>query len=105
LPPQLVLISDGKPTDDWKPALQALLDVPWGRRAVRQAIAIGQDADQETLRKFVDNPEKPVLRVDNAEQLVRYFRYVSTSVTATPAGKEATAVPLVSAPSTDDDAW
>jgi uncharacterized protein YegL len=104
LPPQIVLISDGKPTDDWKSALQALLEVPWGRRAIRQAIAIGQDADQETLRKFVDNPEKPVLRVDNAEQLVRYFRYVSTSVTATP-GKEAAAAPVASAPSTDDDAW
>jgi uncharacterized protein YegL len=32
LPPQIVLISDGKPTDDWKGALQALLNVPWGRR-------------------------------------------------------------------------
>jgi uncharacterized protein YegL len=105
LPPQIVLISDGKPTDDWKSALQALLEVPWGRRAIRQAIAIGQDADQETLRKFVDNPEKPVLRVDNAEQLVRYFRYISTSVTATHPGKEAAAAPVVSAPSTDDDAW
>jgi uncharacterized protein YegL len=105
LPPQLVLISDGKPTDDWKPALQALLEVPWGRRAMRQAIAIGQDADQETLRKFVDNPDKPVLRVDNAEQLVRYFRYISTSVTATPPGKPTAAVPAVSVPSTDDDVW
>lgn len=42
LPPQIVLISDGKPTDDWKGALQALFSVPWGQRAVRQAIAIGQ---------------------------------------------------------------
>jgi uncharacterized protein YegL len=103
LPPQIVLISDGKPTDDWKGALQALLNVPWGRRAVRQAIAIGQDADQETLRKFVDNPEKPVLRVDNAEQLVRYFRYVSTSVATASPGKEPVAVPAV-APQFDDDA-
>jgi uncharacterized protein YegL len=105
LPPQIVLISDGKPTDDWKGALQALLNVPWGRRAVRQAIAIGQDADQETLRKFVDNPEKPVLRVDNAEQLVRYFRYVSTSVTATPPGKEAATVPGAALPADDDSMW
>ena len=105
LPPQIVLISDGKPTDDWKGALQALLNIPWGRRAVRQAIAIGQDADQETLRKFVDNPEKPVLRVDNAEQLVRYFRYVSTSVTATPPGRDPAAVPAVAAAPIDDDAW
>jgi uncharacterized protein YegL len=105
LPPQIVLISDGKPTDDWKGALQALLNVPWGRRAVRQAIAIGQDADQETLRKFVDNPERPVLRVDNAEQLVRYFRYVSTAVTAAPPGKEPAAVPKVTLPADDDAMW
>jgi uncharacterized protein YegL len=105
LPPQIVLISDGKPTDDWRGALQALLDVPWGKRAVRQAIAIGQDADHETLRKFVDNPERPVLRVDNAEQLVRYFRYVSTSVTATPPGREAPAAPELQQQTYDDSAW
>src|ERR1700744_1502230 len=105
LPPQIVLISDGKPTDDWKGALQALLNVPWGRRAVRQAIAIGQDADQETLRKFVDNPERPVLRVDNAEQMARYFRDVSTAVHARPPAREAAAAPVMSSPSTDDDAW
>jgi len=105
LPPQIVLISDGKPTDDWKGALQALMDVPWGRRAVRQAIAIGQDADYETLRKFVDNPERPVLRADNAEQLVRYFRYVSTSVAAAPAGQEAPPAPVYTPPAPDDSAW
>lgn len=107
LPPQIVLISDGKPTDDWRGALQVLLNVPWGKRAVRQAIAIGQDADHETLRKFVDNPERPVLRVDNSEQLVRYFRYVSTSVTATPPGKEAPPPTPQAAPQPayDDSAW
>jgi uncharacterized protein YegL len=107
LPPQIVLISDGKPTDDWEGGLQALLDVPWGRRAVRQAIAIGQDADHETLRKFVDNPERPVLRVDNSEQLVRYFRYVSTAVAATPPGRETPAAPPAAQapPEYDDSTW
>ena len=105
LPPQIVLISDGKPTDDWKSALQTLLTIPWGRRSVRQAIAIGQDADQETLRKFVDNSEKPVLRVDNAEQLVRFFRYLSTSVTATPPGKEPSAVATAPPPGDDNSIW
>jgi uncharacterized protein YegL len=105
LPPQVVLVSDGKPTDDWRGALQALLEVPWGRRAVRQAIAIGQDADHETLRKFVDHPERPVLRVDNAEQLVRYFRYVSTTVTATPPGKSAPPAPEIGPRTYDDSAW
>lgn len=95
LPPQIVLISDGKPTDDWRGGLQALLNTPWGKRAIRQAIAIGQDADQETLRRFIDNPERSVLRADNAEQLVHYFRYVSTSVAATAPGKEPTPAPVV----------
>lgn len=107
LPPQIVLISDGKPTDDWRGALAGLLSVPWGRRAVRQAIAIGQDADYETLRKFVDNPERPVLRVDNSEQLVRCFRYVSTAVTATPPGREAppSPEPVAQQPAYDDSTW
>jgi uncharacterized protein YegL len=101
LPPQIILVSDGGPTDDWKGALAALLNVPWGKRSVRQAIAIGQDADHETLRKFVDNVERPVLRADNAEQLVRYFRYVSTAVAATPPGKGGPAAPAAC----DDSAW
>ena len=106
LPPVLVLVSDGKPTDDWKGALQALLDVPWGKRAVKQAIAIGQDADFDTLQKFIDNRERQVLRADSAEQLVKWIKWVSTSVTATPPGKEmpATPVPAPVAPA-DDSVW
>lgn len=104
LPPQIILVSDGGPTDDWKGALAALLSVPWGKRSVRQAIAIGQDADHETLRKFIDNVERPVLRADNAEQLVRYFRYVSTAV-ATPAGKDVPLAPQPTPASFDDSAW
>jgi uncharacterized protein YegL len=106
LPPVLVLVSDGKPTDDWKGALQALLDVPWGRRAVKQAIAIGQDADFDTLQKFLDNRERQVLRADSAEQLVKWIKWVSTSVTATPPGKELPPTPVAAAaPPADDSVW
>jgi uncharacterized protein YegL len=105
LPPQIILVSDGGPTDDWKGALAALFNVPWGKRAVRQAIAIGQDADHETLRKFIDNVERPVLRADNAEQLVRYFRYVSTAVAVTPPGKDVPAAPPTAPATFDDSAW
>jgi uncharacterized protein YegL len=105
LPPQIVLISDGKPTDDWKGGLQALFDIPWGKRAVRQAIAIGQDADHETLKKFIDNIERPVLRADNAEQLVRYFRYVSTAVAGAALGRQPAPAPVAVAETFDDSAW
>lgn len=80
LPPVLVLISDGQPTDDFEGGLKMLLDVPWGRRAVRIAIAIGDDTDSETLRKFVGNPEIPVLQAKNSETLVNFIRWASTAV-------------------------
>src|ERR1700730_15527867 len=57
LPPVLVLISDGQPTDDFDNGLHELMSLPWGQRAVRMAIAIGNDADQEVLLKFIANPD------------------------------------------------
>ena len=30
IPPVIVLFPDGQPTDDYQPALQELLDLPWG---------------------------------------------------------------------------
>ena len=80
LPPILVLVSDGQPTDDYSAAVQELLKLPWGKRAVRIAVAIGEDADQDALRIFVANPEIPVLRANNSETLVNYVKWASTAV-------------------------
>jgi uncharacterized protein YegL len=80
LPPILVLVSDGQPTDDYASAMRELLDLPWGKRAVRIAVAIGVDADQDALQVFVGNPEIPVLQANNAETLVNYIRWASTAV-------------------------
>lgn len=52
LPPVLVLLSDGQPTDDYKKHLDKLLHLPWGKKAVRIAISIGQDADDDVLEQF-----------------------------------------------------
>jgi uncharacterized protein YegL len=80
LPPVLVLISDGQPTDDFEAGLRYLMDVPWAKRAVRIGIAIGNDADQDTLRKFIANTEIQPLQANNAETLVNYIRWASTAV-------------------------
>lgn len=80
LPPVLVLISDGQPTDNFDADLKTLLDVPWAKRAVRIAVAIGQDADHGPLRKFIGNAEVPVLEANNADTLVNYIRWASTAV-------------------------
>ena len=78
LPPVLILISDGHPTDDFDSGLKSLLYQPWGKKSIRIAIGIGEDADESTLRKFIGNPELQVLRANNAEQLVSYIRWAST---------------------------
>ena len=80
LPPVLVLISDGQPTDDFEAGLKSMMEVPWAKRAVRIAIAIGNDADHDTLRKFIGNSEIQPLQANNAETLVNYIRWASTAV-------------------------
>jgi uncharacterized protein YegL len=80
LPPVLVLISDGQPTDDFESGLKELMALPWGKKAVRIGIAIGEDADMDVLQQFIGNKELQPLKAQNAEQLVNYIRWVSTAV-------------------------
>lgn len=84
LPPALVLVSDGKPTDLKAPSygasLRALAEEPWGRKASRMAIGIGQDADMAALHHFIGHDEVQPLRAANAEELRHYLRWASTVV-------------------------
>ena len=80
LPPVLVLVTDGQPTDDFSGGLKALIDQPWGKKAVRIAIAIGKDADVGVLQKFIGHSEIKPLLADNPDALARYMKWVSTAV-------------------------
>lgn len=80
LPPVLVLISDGQPTDDFNASLKNLLSLPWGKKAVRIAIAIGEDADLDTLQKFIGNVEIGPFQANNPETLKNYIKWTSTAV-------------------------
>ena len=78
LPPAIVLVSDGHPSDNFNKGLNAVLAEPWGKKAVRLAIGIGDDADYPTLEKFIANPEIPAFHADNSEELVRFIKWAST---------------------------
>ncbi len=78
LPPVLVLISDGQAVDDYDSGLRALLAQPWGKKAVRISIAVGDDADLEQLQKFIDNPEIKPLVTANVQDLVKKIKWAST---------------------------
>ena len=78
LPPVLVLLSDGQPTDDFNKGLKALMDEPWGSKAVRIAIAIGDDADTECLQRFIGHPERKPIQVTHAADLAKMIKWAST---------------------------
>lgn len=101
LPPVLVLLSDGQPTDEFDAGLEALMKEPWGQKSVRVAIAIGADADHDTLQKFIGNPTMKPLQANNPEALVRHIKWASTAVlkaASTPVQAEVAAPPVATAP-------
>ena len=63
--------------------VRALLEEPWAKKAVRVAIAIGEDADLDVLQEFIGHPEIRPLKANNPEALVRYIKWVSTAVVGT----------------------
>jgi len=78
LPPVLVLLTDGYPTDDYKSYLSKMLKLPWGKKAVRIAIAIGNDCDETVLEEFTGNCEL-VLKANNSSDLVKMIKWASTA--------------------------
>ncbi|MEV7425081.1 MULTISPECIES: vWA domain-containing protein [unclassified Streptomyces] len=114
LKPVLALVSDGVPTDDWRAGLKAVDATPWGKKAVRVAIAIGEDADRDVLREFLGNPELQPLDANSPKQLAAAIRWASTA--AVKAASQPVAGlpdPLVKQPpyappqldDDDDDVW
>jgi len=84
LPPILALVTDGLPTDDFQAGLDHLMSKPWGQKALRIVVAIGDDATsndaREIFRAFVANDALRPFQANNPEALVEHIRWVSTAV-------------------------
>lgn len=113
LPPVIVLLSDGQPTDDYKEELDKLKSLPWGKKAVKIAISIGQDADNCVLEEFTGNKEL-VLQANNPQALVKMIKWASTvakqvSAPASTPSVESNnileAMPIVGDEITEADIW
>ena len=88
LPPVIVLLSDGQPTDDYKKGLEKLKKLPWFKKSVKIAISIGRDADDDVLVEFTGNREL-VLQANNPTALVKMIKWASTtaSMVSAPSSK------------------
>ncbi len=91
--PTIVLISDGLPTDcteemyhrknyfDWEP-LKKLHAGERTSKCQRLALGIGDDAETDMLKAFIDNPEIPVIKTRDASGITKFFRWVTMSTVA-----------------------
>ena len=79
IPPGVLLISDGQPTDDYRSGLARLAAHPWGARSQRIAIAIGTDADEEFLAEFT-GPSGLVLSAHEPDRVAHELRFAGESL-------------------------
>ena len=101
--PAIFLLSDGEPTDDFIDKLDELWKNNWFRKAIKVAVAIGEDANKEVLADFTGNTEG-VLSVHSPEALKKMVRFVS--VTSSQIGSKSSVVgknKVDSVPSKQDD--
>ena len=74
--PAIFLLSDGAPTDNYKHGLDKLKQNNWFKKAIKVAIAIGEDANTNVLADFTGNSEA-VITVHTPEALKKWIQFVS----------------------------
>lgn len=74
--PAIFLLSDGEPTDNYKKGLDKLKQNNWFKKAIKVAIAIGDDANKTVLADFTGNSEA-VITVHTPEELKKWIQFVS----------------------------
>jgi uncharacterized protein YegL len=78
--PTIVLVSDGRPTDDWEEPLSNLISQGRASKAARFALAIGTDESEDVLKKFSSLDDQRIFTASEAEQIRQFFRLVTMSV-------------------------
>ncbi|HAL18892.1 MAG TPA: hypothetical protein DCO86_04640 [Spirochaetaceae bacterium] len=76
--PVVILMSDGEPTDEYAAPLDALKQNNWFKKAIKVAIAVGDNAKKDVLEQFTGSMET-VLDVHNPEALKNIIRFVSVT--------------------------
>ncbi len=78
--PTIFLLSDGEPTDDYEPKFETMYKNSKYKQAVKVALAIGDDANIDVLRKFTDgenNETKAVITTYTPESLKKWIKKIS----------------------------
>lgn len=82
--PLVVLVCDGMPNDSWESPLDSFISSGRSSKCDRMALAIGCDEGSREwamLERFVAGTENPVFTADQAGEIIKFFKFVTMSVT------------------------
>ncbi len=85
--PVIILLSDGDPTDDYMSALKVIQANKWYQSALKIAIAIGEDANRDVLKKAIKNVELlfTVNNIGSLRKIIRFIAVTSSQIASTSA--------------------
>ncbi|EKQ7210327.1 hypothetical protein L378_01698 [Klebsiella pneumoniae MGH 32] len=79
--PTIVLVSDGQPNDRWERPMEDFILEGRSSKCDRMAMAIGRDADEAVLKRFIEGTPHDLFYAENAGQMHEFFQRVTMSVT------------------------
>lgn len=79
--PTVILVSDGQPNDRWKEPLEAFISGGRSSKCDRMAMAIGREADEKVLKRFIKGSPHELFFAESASSLHEFFRLVTMSIT------------------------
>jgi uncharacterized protein YegL len=91
--PTVVLVSDGQPNDSWERPLEDFISEGRSSKCDRMAMAIGRDADETVLKRFIEGTPHDLFYAENAGQLHEFFQRVTMSVTMRTQSRNPNVVP------------
>jgi len=74
--PAIFLFSGGEPSDDWQKELNELKKNNWFKAAIKDACAIGIEANKDVLKEFTGTSET-VLECYKSTTLIKMIKFVS----------------------------
>jgi uncharacterized protein YegL len=78
--PTVILVSDGKPNDSWEQPMDDFINSGRSTKCDRMAMAIGNDADEDVLKRFIKGTSNPLFYAHNAGDVRKFFKRVVMSV-------------------------
>ncbi|OUS68183.1 tellurite resistance protein TerY [Pseudoalteromonas sp. A601] len=91
--PTVVLVSDGQPNDSWERPMENFISEGRSSKCDRMAMAIGRDADETVLKRFIEGTPHDLFYAENAGQLHEFFQRVTMSVTMRTQSRNPNVVP------------